>query len=253
MMYSAYKLNKQGYSWLKFKKNLRNFIATHIGNQGNKLKVLLLLFCPVDPLLPHGLQQARLPCPSLSPKICSNSCLLSHWCHPTISSSASACSPCLQSVPASGPFPMKWLFTSDDQNTGASGSVSDGKLRPRELKRPGTILQEVETQGLELEIWCLICFPSTPTAELPGWVAQTDVAQIQGSDHCWRCLFAQCRMLFKTWSWETSPGEPLWAGAQRRAFRELTVWDPVSPGEDRPALPGGSALCCSASPPFAVL
>ena len=97
------------------------------------------------------------------------------------------------------------------------------EAKPRELKSPRTVLQESETQGLELEIRCLACFPSTPTARLPGWVAQTDVARMQGSDHCWCCLFAQCRTLFKTWSWEVSPGEPLWVGAQRRAFRELVV------------------------------
>ena len=59
-------------------------------------------------LWPHGLQHARLPCPSLSPKTCSNSCPLSH---PTISPSVIPFSPCLQSVPASGSFLMSRLFT----------------------------------------------------------------------------------------------------------------------------------------------
>ena len=52
-------------------------------------------------LWPHGLQHARLSCPSPSPKACSNSCPLSQWCHPTISSSVIPFSSCLQSFPAS--------------------------------------------------------------------------------------------------------------------------------------------------------
>ena len=54
---------------------------------------------------------ARLPYPSLSPRVCSNSCPLSWWCHPTISSSVPLFSFCLQSIPASGSFPMSQLFT----------------------------------------------------------------------------------------------------------------------------------------------
>ena len=53
-------------------------------------------------LWPHGLQHTMLPCPSLSPKVCSNSCPLSQWCCLTISSSAALFSFCLQSFPASG-------------------------------------------------------------------------------------------------------------------------------------------------------
>ena len=74
-------------------------------------------------LRPHGLQHARLPCPSLSPGICSNSCPLSQWCHPTISSSVTPFS-CLQSSPASEPFSMSWPFISGGQSTGASASAS---------------------------------------------------------------------------------------------------------------------------------
>ena len=59
-----------------------------------------------ESLPPHGLQHARLPCPSPTPAVYSNSCPLSRWCHPTISSSAVPFSSCLQSFPASGSFPM---------------------------------------------------------------------------------------------------------------------------------------------------
>ena len=75
-------------------------------------------------LRPHGLQHARPPCPSLSPGVCSNSCPLSRWCHPTISSSVIPFSSCLPSFPASRSFPMSWLFTSGGQSIGASASAS---------------------------------------------------------------------------------------------------------------------------------
>ena len=77
-----------------------------------------------DSLWPHGLQHARLPYPSLSPRICSNSCPLSWWCHPTISSSVVPFSSCLQSFPASGSFPMSQFFESGGQNIGVSASAS---------------------------------------------------------------------------------------------------------------------------------
>ena len=77
-----------------------------------------------DSLQPHGLQHARLPCPSLSPRVCSHSCPLSWWCHPTISSSVTLFSSCPQSFPASESFPTSQLFASGGQNTGVSASVS---------------------------------------------------------------------------------------------------------------------------------
>ena len=69
-------------------------------------------------------QHTRLPCPSASPRVCSNSSPLSQWCHPTISSSVIPFSSCPQSFPASGSFPMSWLFTSCGQSIGASASAS---------------------------------------------------------------------------------------------------------------------------------
>ena len=65
-----------------------------------------------------------LPCPSLSPRACSNSCPLSRWRHPTISSSAATFSSCPQSFPASGSFPMTQFVTSCDQSIGDSASAS---------------------------------------------------------------------------------------------------------------------------------
>ena len=71
-------------------------------------------------LPPHGWQRSRLPCPSLSLKVCSNSCPLSWWCYVTISSSTVFCP---QSFPASWSFPMSCLFASGGQGIGASASV----------------------------------------------------------------------------------------------------------------------------------
>ena len=75
-------------------------------------------------LWPHGLQHSRLPCPSLTPGTYSNSCSLSQWCHPTISSSVIPCSSCLQPFPASGSFPMSQFFASGGQSIGVSASTS---------------------------------------------------------------------------------------------------------------------------------
>ena len=72
----------------------------------------------------HGLQHTRLPWPSLFPGVCPNSCPLSRWCHPTISSSIIPFSSHLQSFPASGSFPMSWFFTLGGQSIGVSASVS---------------------------------------------------------------------------------------------------------------------------------
>ena len=75
-------------------------------------------------LWPHGLQHARLPCPSPSPGVCSNSSPLNRWCHPTISSSVTAFFSRLQSFPTSGSFPMSWLLASGDQSIRVSALAS---------------------------------------------------------------------------------------------------------------------------------
>ena len=92
--------------------------------ESKKNSGLLLFSCSVgsNSFWPHGLH-TRLPCPSLSPGACSNSCPLNQWCHPTISSSVTPFSSCLQSFPASGSFPVSQLFTSGGQNIEASASI----------------------------------------------------------------------------------------------------------------------------------
>ena len=77
-----------------------------------------------DSLRPHELQHTRPPCPSPTPGVYSNSCPLSRWCHPAISSSVVPFSSCPQSLPASESFPMYQLFAWGGQSTGVSALAS---------------------------------------------------------------------------------------------------------------------------------
>ena len=77
-----------------------------------------------NPLRPHLLQHTRLPCPSPAPRVSSNSCPLSRYCHLTISSSVVPFSSHLQSFPASGSFRMSQFFTPGGQSVGVSASAS---------------------------------------------------------------------------------------------------------------------------------
>ena len=84
-----------------------------------------------DSLRPHGLKHTKLPCPSKTPGIYSNSCPSSWWCHPTISSSAAPFSSHPQSFPASGSFLMSQFFASTGQSIGVSVSAS---VRPMNIQ-----------------------------------------------------------------------------------------------------------------------
>ena len=77
-----------------------------------------------DSLRPHELQHARSPCPSPTPRVHSNPCPSSQWCHPAISSSVIPFSSCLRSFPASGSFPVNQFFASGGQSIGVSASAS---------------------------------------------------------------------------------------------------------------------------------
>ena len=115
-----YHLSHQGSPWNE---------QENINSSGVKCSELECFRCLVAQSCPtlcdhHWLQQTRPPCPSLSPRICSNSCPLNWWCHPSISSSLIPFSSCLQSFLALRSFPMSWLFPLGGQTTGASASVS---------------------------------------------------------------------------------------------------------------------------------
>ena len=102
-----------------------------------------------NPLQPHGLQHAKLPCPSLSPKSGSDSCPLSWWCYLIISSSPALLSFCLQSFPASGSFPVSW---------------------PLRMRRPR---------------YCSFCFSISPSSEYSGLISFKvdwfDLLAVQGT------------------------------------------------------------------------
>ena len=96
---------------------------------GSVLDIVYCCCCSVAKLCqtllqPHELQHARLPCPSLSPGVCLNSCPLSRWCHPTISFSVIPFFSCPQSFRAAGSFPMSQFFTSHDWSWSFSSSIS---------------------------------------------------------------------------------------------------------------------------------
>ena len=117
------------YGWgLKFScKDYFDWVFTFPSITSTVGMLLLLLFsCYIvsDALWPHGLQHTRFPCPSPSPGVFANSRPLSQWCYPTILSSVIPFSSCFQSFPASGYFPVSWLFIPGGQSIGASASVS---------------------------------------------------------------------------------------------------------------------------------
>ena len=102
-----------------------------------------------DSLWPHGLQHTRPPCPSATPRTYPNSCPLSRWCHPTISSSVVPFSSCPQSLPASGSFQMSQLFASGGQSIGVSASASVLPMNIQDWFPLGlTVLISLQSQGL---------------------------------------------------------------------------------------------------------
>ena len=106
--------------WIEEQKSHNIPLSQRIIHQG-------LQFSPSvvsNSLWSHGLQHTRLLCPSPTPGVHLNSCPLSQWWHPTISSSVVLFSSCPQSFPASGSFPMSRLFASGGQSIGASASAS---------------------------------------------------------------------------------------------------------------------------------
>ena len=99
-------------------------------------------------LRPHGLQHTRLPWPPPTPRACSNSCPLSRWCHPTMSSSVIAFSSCPQSFPVSGSFPVSQFFASGGQSIGVSASASVLPMNIQDWFRLGlTLISFVTSSG----------------------------------------------------------------------------------------------------------
>ena len=124
-----------------------------------------------DSLRSHESQHVRPPCPSPTPGIYSNSCPLSRWCHPSISSFVVPLSSCPQSLPASGSFPMSQLFAWGGQSTGVSASASVLPMNTQDwypLGWTGWISLQSKlwvggenstiSWGMVLVILCYICF-----------------------------------------------------------------------------------------------
>ena len=99
-------------------------------------------------LLPHGLQQARLPCPSPTPGACLNSCPLSRWCHPATSSFVVPFSSHFQSFPASRSFPVIWFFASGGQSIGVSALASVLVMYIQDWTLGWTVWISLKSKGL---------------------------------------------------------------------------------------------------------
>ena len=147
----------------------------------------------------HGLQLAKPPCLSPTPRVYSNSCPLSRWCHPTISSSVVPFSSCLQSFPASGSFQMSQFFTSGGQSVGVSASVSvlamniqdwsplgwTGwiSLQSKGLSRvfSNTTVQKHQFFGTQLSLWS--------NSHIHIWLLEKQWLWLYGLLSATRCLF----------------------------------------------------------------
>ena len=101
-----------------------------------------------ESLRPHELQHARPSCPTPTPGVHSNSCASNRWCHPAISSSAVPFSSCLQSLPASGSFPMSQLFAWGGQSIGVSASTSVLPMNTQDWSLEWTSWISLQSKGL---------------------------------------------------------------------------------------------------------
>ena len=106
--------------WRSIFSSLGIHLEVGLLRRGNSVAAVVQSLSRVWLFVTHELQHARLPCPSLSPWVCSNSCPLSQWCHPTISFSVTPFSSCPRFFPESGSFIVSRLFTSSGQSIWAS-------------------------------------------------------------------------------------------------------------------------------------
>ena len=200
-------------------------------NLGIKLPLLRLFSHSVmsDSLQPLGLQHARLPCSSLSPKVCSNSCTLSWECHPTISSSVIPFPSCPQSFPASASFPLSRFFTSGGRSIGASASASvflmniQGwfplgltgliSLQSKGLSKvfSNTTVQKHQFFSAQPSLWSSshICtnLPYDPSISLSGIFPKKTIVE---KDTCTPIFIAALFTVAKTWKQSRCPSTDEW-------------------------------------------
>ena len=120
-----------------------------------------------DSLQLHGLQHARLPCPSPAPGPCSNSCPLSRWCYPTILFSVVPFSSCLHSFLATGSFQMSQIFLSDGQRSGASTLASVLSMNIQGWFLLGlTVLISLQSKGFSQESFPTLQFKNISSSVL---------------------------------------------------------------------------------------
>ena len=110
--------------WMKLEPIIQSEVSQKEKHQNSISSVQLSHSVVSNSLGPHDSQHTRSPWPSANPRVPSDSCPLSQWCHPAISSSVFPCSPCLQSLPASESFQMSQIFTWGGQSTGVSALAS---------------------------------------------------------------------------------------------------------------------------------
>ena len=149
-------------------------MKVEINNHDEKFSIQFSRSVVSDSLWPHGMQYTRLPCPSPSPGVCSNSSPLSQWCHPIILSSVVPFSSFPQSFVASGSFLMSQLFESGGQSIGASASAS---VLPKSIQ--GWFPSRLT--GLISAIKLLFLFLFTFRVwnqKSPGWLLQTWVISV---------------------------------------------------------------------------
>ena len=164
-----------------------------------------------DFLQPHGLQHARLLSPLLFSRVISNSCPLSWWCSPTISSSATLFPFHLQSFPNSGSFPMSQLFQSGGQNIGASVSVS---VLPMNIKSwfPGLI--SLKSKGLS-RVFCSTTIQSISSSVLrllyrPVLTSIHDYQKNQRFDYIGKVVMSPLFNILSRFVWATREVTRLW-------------------------------------------
>ena len=146
----------------------------------------------LNTLQPRGLQHTRLPCPSLFPRVCSNLCLLSWWCHPTISSSAPLFCFRLQSFPASVSLPMSWLFTSGGHSIGASASALVLPVNIQGGFPLGlTGLISLQSKGLSLPFFFINVFLSTKLTSVTDHREMNSYWKLEKKSYLKQKLFCQ--------------------------------------------------------------
>ena len=199
-----------------------------------------------DSLRPNVLQHTRLPCPSLSPGNCSNSCPVSQWCYLSISSSDAPFSSCPQFFPESGSFPETWLITSGGQSIGASALAA---VLPMNIQgwfplglTASLVVQMVENTGMGLP------FPPPGDLPVPGTEPKSPISSALAGNSLplshlgspWYIIqFSLVQSLSRVWLFATP-----WT-TTRQAFLSITsCWSLPKPMSIESVMPSNHLILC---------